>query len=131
MKTRRLLTVLAVTGSLLGTLAPPAMADNIYVSGELNRGGHLVQYSTFRTHTFTGPINMNLTNNTANYTRLGLRYTNGTQFTQTIQFNAPGNQNFPLLNGSTTIAQGTYFAINGRMGSCTLCDNIWGGWLNY
>lgn len=73
MKTRRLLTVLAVTGSLLGTLAPPAMADNIYVSGELNRGGHLVQYSTFRTHTFTGPINMNLTNNTANYTRLGLR----------------------------------------------------------
>jgi hypothetical protein len=132
MKSRKITLGVAVAATLALLSPGVAYADSAYVEGELNRGGHLVQYSTFRTHTFTGPINLNLTNNTANYTRLGLRNSSGDQFTNTNQWNAPGSQNFVLSsNGSTTIAQGTYFAINGRMGSCTLCDNVWGGTLNY
>lgn len=129
--TRRLIASLAAAGALVLGAPAAAFADSVYVSGELNRSGSLVQYSTYRTHTFTGPINMNLTNNTANYTRLGLRDTSGNQFTNTSQWNAPGSQNFVLPSGSTTISSGKQFAFNGRMGACTLCDNVWGGTLNY
>ncbi|WP_305788090.1 hypothetical protein [Symbioplanes lichenis] len=120
----------AALALILGTPGM-ASANSVQVSGELNTGGSLVQYSTFRTHTFTGPINLNLTDNTGTYTRLGLRNTSGTQFTNTSQWNAPGSQNFVLPSGSTTIASGTQFAFNGRMGACTACDRFWGGTLNY
>lgn len=125
--------MLALGGAVAAvlSLATPALADSAYVSGQLNTGGHLVQYSTYRTHTFTGPINLNLNNNTGTYTRLGLRDTSGNQFTNTSQWNAPGSQNFVLPSGSTTIGSGKQFAINGRMGSCFGCDNVWGGTLNY
>lgn len=121
----------ALAGATLLAIPSAALADSTYVGGPLNRGGYLVQYSTFRTHTFTGPINLNLTDNTANYTRLGLRDTNGNQFTNTSQWNAPGSQNFVLPGGSTTIGRGKQFAFNGRMGSCSYCDNGWGGTLNF
>lgn len=129
--TRRLVATLAATGALLLAAPAAALADSTSVGGELNRGGSLVQYSTYRTHTFTGPINLNLTNNTGNYTRLGRRDTGGNQFTNTNQWNAAGSQNFSLPSGSTTISNGKQFAFNGRMGACTLCDNVWGGTLNY
>lgn len=119
-------------GAFALVLPGVAFADSTYVSGSLNTSGSLVQYSTFRTHTFTGPINMNLDNNTQNYTRLGLRDTSGNQFTNTSQWNAPGSQNFVLPSGSTTIGAGKQFAFNGRMGACGwFCDNVWGGTLNY
>ena len=126
----------ALVGALLGLAAllpaTAAHADSTHIGGQLNTSGSLVQYSTFRTHTFTGPINLNLNNNTGNYTRLGLRDTAGNQFTYTQQWNAPGSQNFVLRNGSVRIAAGKHFAFNGRMGSCGwFCDNTWGGTLNY
>ncbi len=109
-----------------------AFADSVNVGGDLSKNGTLVQYPTYRTHTFTGPINLNLTDNTSNYTRLGLRDTNGSQFTNTAQWNATGSQNFVLPGGSTTIAVGKQSAFNGRMGECGLfCDYHWGGSLNY
>lgn len=128
---RRLLASLVVAAGLVAAAPAAAHADSTYVGGQLNTGGYLVQYSTYRTHTFTGPINLNLTNNTGTYTRLGLRDTSGNQFTNTSQWNAPGSQNFVLPSGSTTIGAGKQFAFNGRMGSCWGCDNVWGGTLNY
>ena len=83
--------IAALGAAALLSVPSAALADSTYVGGELNRGGYLVQYSTFRTHTFTGPINLNLTNNTATHTRLGLRDTLGNQFTNTSQWNAPGS----------------------------------------
>lgn len=120
----------AVVAMTLGT--PLAFADNVTVGGQLNRGGTLVQYSAYRTHTFAGAITLNLTDNTANYTRLGLRDTGGYQFTATREWRATGSQPFALWNGSTHINSGKQFAFNGRMGSCSWwCDNYWGGSLNY
>ena len=129
---RRILVAGAAAVLAVAVTAGTAHADSAGITGELNTGGHLVQYATFRTHTFTGPITMNLTDNTSNYTRLGLRDTLGNQFTNTSQWNSLGSQNFVLPDGSTTIAQGKQFALNGRMGSCgVFCDNAWAGTLNY
>lgn len=124
----------AVLCVALTAVAVPAFAATMSVSGDLNRDGTLVQYGTFRTHTFTGPINIYLSNNTTNYTRLGLRYQNGTQFTYTHQWDSAGSgHDFVRIdNNSITIPQGTRFAINGRMGSTYWPkDNHWAGTLSY
>jgi hypothetical protein len=127
--------IAAFTGVLLlaAIFASAAYASTENISGDLNRDGSLVQYSTFRTHTYTGVISVNLNNNTVNYTRLGLRNTAGSQFTNTERWDSLGLKNFHLSsNGSTTIAQGTRFAFNGRMGSTVWpADNHWGGVLTY
>jgi len=90
----------ALGAAILFAVAPMAFADSMSVGGDLNTSGSLVQYSTYSTHTFAGPINLNLTDNTSNYTRLGLRDTVGTQFTNTPQWNAAGSQNFVDGKGS-------------------------------
>ncbi len=103
------------------------------IGGNLNRDGTLVQYSTFRTHTYTGEILLNLNNNTVNYTRLGLRNTSGAQFTNTEQWDSLGTKHFHLSStGSSTIPSGTRFAFNGRMGTTIWpLDNYWAGILTY
>jgi len=129
----RNLVCIAVLAACLLTTAV-AFAHQVSVSGHLNRDGTLVQYSTWRTHTLAGPISMNLTNNTATHTRLGLRDRTGVQFTHTLQWNSvPNSMNFSQLsNGSIIIPAGTRFAINGRMGATTWpWDNFWAGTLSH
>lgn len=112
----------------------PAFASQENIGGSLNRDGSLVQYWTLRTHTYTGVIRLNLTDNTINYTRLGLRDPNtGVQFTNTEQWDALGWKDFHLSsNGSSTIPQGTRFYFNGRMGACYFWqDNTWAGTLTF
>lgn len=130
--TRRFVFTAALMICLLAATA--AFATQVAVSGDLNRDGTLVRYATFRTHQYAGTISMYLTNNTTNYTRLGLRNTAGTQFTYTEQWDSvPNGKNFALTsNGSINIPAGTRFALNGRMGSTWWgCDNHRAGTLSF
>lgn len=105
--------------ALLFAAAVPtsAYAATYDVAGELNTGGHLVQYSTFRSH-IEGGASLHIYNNVGTYSRFGLRNTSGSQVTNTNQYNGSGgDQAFTRAsNGSTTIPTGSY-AINGRMGA--------------
>ena len=88
---------LAVAGitsvsALSDTATPAAYGAGMVqrVSGQLNTGGYLVQYSRIRTHTFTGNITMTITDTTSGFLRLGLRdvrYNNGRQLGPTLQWN--------------------------------------------
>lgn len=128
---RSVVTLLALM--IVGVFSATAFASQENIGASLNRDGTLVQYWTLRTHTYTGVIQLDLNNNTVNYTRLGLRNTSGSQFTNTEQWDALGSKNFHLSsNGSSTIASGTKFYFNGRMGSAYFWqDNVWGGTLTY
>lgn len=104
-------------------------ADSSYVSGTLNRSGHLVQYDYTRTHTFDGPISLSITDLPAGYLRLGLRNMNasgGPQFTDTLQWNVTGTKEWG------DILRGTRFAFQGRMPESRWgADTTWGGYLTY
>ncbi|WP_231367356.1 hypothetical protein [Schaalia sp. ZJ405] len=106
-----------------------AYADNSYVSGQLNTSGSLVQYDYTRTHTYTGPISLSVSDMPSGHLRLGLRnmkQVGGPQFTGTLQWNAKGAKSWE------NIRSGTRFAFQGRMKACSwLCDNTWGGDLTY
>ena len=66
--------------ALLFAAAVPtsAYAATYDVAGELNTGGHLVQYSTFRSH-IEGGASLHIYNNVGTYSRFGLRNTSGSQ----------------------------------------------------
>ncbi|HEM4052124.1 TPA: hypothetical protein U1W00_000030 [Streptococcus suis] len=104
-------------------------ADTSRVSGTLNRSGSLVQYDYTRTHTFDGPISLDIDDLPAGHLRLGLRNMNaagGPQFTNTLQWNVRGLKEWP------NILRGTRFAFQGRMkASGWGADNSWGGELTY
>jgi hypothetical protein len=132
MNIRRGTTSALIAGAAALILPSVALADTTPVGGTLNTSGALVQYSHFRTHTFNGPINMNITDNTATFTRLGLRDAAGVQFTQTTQWNGLGAQDFLTPAGGKVFPNGKQFAINGRMGACGGCfNNDWSGILTY
>ncbi|MDG3132580.1 hypothetical protein MKL26_06060 [Streptococcus suis] len=104
-------------------------ADTSRVSGTLNRSGSLVQYDYTRTHTFNGPISLNIDDLPAGYLRLGLRNMNeagGPQFTETVQWNVRGTKEW------SDILRGTRFAFQGRMkASGWGADTTCGGYLTY
>ncbi|MBS3942658.1 MAG: hypothetical protein KGZ32_00245 [Dethiobacter sp.] len=132
MKKLILCVLVCVTIVLSGALILAQSQENI--DGYMNRDGTLVQYTTWRTTTTTGQVRLNLNNNTANVTRLGLRNRAGVQFTNTEQWDSLGWRNFHLSStGSSTIPQGTRFAFNGRMNSVTWpwADNYWAGTLTF
>ena len=130
MKLKNKMAALGVSVVLaVGGTAGIANADTTSVGGELNTSGSLVQYNTTRTHTFNGSISLNVTNMPSGYLRLGLRnmkVAGGPQFTDTIQWNAPGGKEW------YNILKDTKFALQGRMkpGSW-YSDNYWGGTLTY
>jgi hypothetical protein len=131
---RRFFAALASSALLIALCAGVAYASSTEnLGGDLNRDGSLVQYQSPRTHTFTGAISLNLNDNTCNVTRLGLRNEAGSQFTNTEVWSALGTKSFHLSsNGSTSIAKGTRFYMNGRMNSCWAWqDNHWGGIITY
>lgn len=135
MRPKRFLIAGVLTIVLGLAVVPSAFATSTSVAGNLNRDGTLVQYGTVRAHTFTGPINIYLSNNTVNYTRLGLRDGDtGVQFTYTHQWDSAGSgHDFVMTsNNSITMPVGRRFAINGRMGSTKWpLDNHWEGTLSY
>lgn len=104
-----------------------------YVSGSLNFEGTLVQYPTYRTHTYPGIVSMSIDDMVQTYLRLGLRDTANVQFTNSEQWDTYGTKHFHLSsNGSDQIAQGKRFAFNGRMGATSIhLNNFWGGTLTY
>lgn len=112
----------------MGIGSSVAFADGQYVGGQLNTSGALVQYSTTRTHTFSGPIALYVDNMPSGYLRLGLRNMNaagGPQFTNSLQWNARGSQQWD------NILVNTRFAMQGRMQAYAGGDNVWGGQLTY
>lgn len=123
-----------VAAAAMVLVGSPAMADTSRVSGDLNRSGALVQYDYTRTHTFTGPIALNVTKMPGSQLRLGLRNmkaAGGPQFTNTTVWNSRGHREF-TANGTTTILRQTRFALQGRMGSCGWpCSVSWSGTLSY
>lgn len=127
MKTK--LAALALAGVMSVSVTGTALAANSYVSGELNSSGSLVRYDYTRTHSFTGPITLNVVDMPSGHLRLGLRNmkkAGGPQFTDTIQWNVAGTRSWDR------ILVGTRFALQGRMKSCWWwCDRTWGGTLTY
>jgi len=116
---------------LMATTAAPVSAATYNVWGELNTGGHLVQYSTYRTH-LSGSAALRIYDNTGccgvRYSRFGLRDLNDVQITHTNQYNGDGGD-IPFRrasNNSLTIPTGSY-ALNGRMAACSGCDRFWAG----
>jgi hypothetical protein len=100
--------------------------------GTLNTGGYLVQYSTYRWHN-SGSAAMEIWNNTGagglRYSRFGLRNLADVQITHTNQYNGDPGGYIPFRrasNNSLTIPT-AYYALNGRMANCFLCDNYWEG----
>lgn len=123
-----------VAAAAMALVSSPAMADTTTVGGDLNRSGSLVQYDYTRTHTFTGPITLNITKMPGSQLRLGLRNMNasgGPQFTDSMVWNSNGSKEF-TAGGTTTILKQTRFAFQGRMASCGWpCSVSWQGSLNY
>lgn len=106
-----------------------AHADTAYVSGQLNTSGALVKYDYTRTHQFTGPISLHVTDMPSGVLRLGLRNmkkSGGPQFGDSLQWNRTGTKAWD------DILVGTRFAFQGRMlASGIFLDNTWGGDLTY
>lgn len=133
---RSALAVIGATAvAALALTATPAMADTTTVGGDLNKSGSLVQYDYTRTHTFTGPITLGITQMPgSNLLRLGLRNMNasgGPQFTDSLQWTENATKEF-TSGGTTEILRSTRFAFQGRMGSCGLfCGVHWEGALDY
>lgn len=127
--------ILGIGAALLVSNVGTASAATHDVWGELNTGGYLVQYSTFRSH-ISGGASLRIYNNTGHdnhrYSRFGLRNTSGTQITHTNQYNGSGGDQVfrRSSNNSTTIPTGDY-ALNGRMADASGhgCDNVWAGTL--
>lgn len=132
---RRTVIACVIALAFLGCTAATALADvGSEVSGTLDRGGALVQYPTYRTHTYAGVISIRIDNMCWGWLHLGLRNTAGTQFTNSAAFTAVGQSaDFIQTNGSAIIAKGKEFAINGRMkaGGGSGDDNSWSGYLVY
>lgn len=106
-----------------------AYANTSGIGGQLNTSGSLVKYDYTRTHTFSGPITLSVTNMPSGYLRLGLRnmkQPGGPQFSDTIKWNTTGTRSWE------GVRKGTRFAFQGRMKQCSWwCDNSWGGTLTY
>jgi hypothetical protein len=99
----------------------------------LNHDGYLTQFNTWRYHDHTGTIAAYIDNlpNGGGQLRLGLRKSDGTQFTNTTTWTAFGSKEFTLPGGSNQISP-INFAINGRMDPCGIfCDDDFGGTLYY
>ncbi|MBT1177708.1 hypothetical protein [Bifidobacterium callimiconis] len=107
MKTKRIMTVLVACLALMLGAPAAANAATYSVSGQLNAGGQLVQYSTFRSHT-RGTAGLRITENVSGTSRFGLRNTSGSQVTSSLSFTSPSYQSWG------TVAAGRY-ALNGRM----------------
>lgn len=121
--------VLAAGGLVLGVGIAPASAASYNVSGTLNCGGAMAQYSTFRPHA-AGPAKLQKTYDnwiTGTQTRYGLRNTTGTQVTNTIAFNVRSytTKSFTTAGGSGSVPQGSY-AINARIGNVTSASGACG-----
>ena len=120
MWTKKKFIVVLLALGILGAMVGTAFATSNTVGGYLNSDGSLVRFNTWRTHTYTGSITMNLYDITSGYTRLGLRNSSGVQFTDTIQWDwVPQQFNFNWAGqpSNQTFPYGTYFAFNGRMAS--------------
>lgn len=114
--------IVAVGITLVMGIPFSASAQTFNVSGTLNTGGSLVQYSTFRSHV-AGNASLKVTNNVGTYSRFGLRTSDGVQRTSSLQYNGSGgDQSWGYL------ATGSY-ALNGRMGAKRGADNYWAGLL--
>ncbi|MBW3082308.1 hypothetical protein [Bifidobacterium phasiani] len=121
-KVRRMLACVVGVCAIAMVMPISAQAAQYNVSGYLNTGGYLVQYSTFRWHT-SGEMSMTLSDNVETYSQFGLRGTDDVQQTPTIQFKASEiNVRKVWGLGST----GSY-ALNGRMGPRSGADNKWEG----
>ena len=96
---------------LMATTAAPVSAATYNVWGELNTGGHLVQYSTYRTH-LSGPAALRIYDNTGccgvRYSRFGLRDLNDVQITHTVQRRWRRHSVPRVSNNSPTIPTGSY-----------------------
>ena len=118
--------------ALLG--ASPALAAQRYyaVSGTLNTGGYLVQYSTFRDHNVLGRAGLDVNNNVGpcgQPIRIGLRDLEGDQITASNVYSGTGSglKYFSVASsGSLNIPINSY-ALNGRMVECHGAENGWGG----
>ncbi|MDP9801625.1 hypothetical protein J2S49_001701 [Arcanobacterium wilhelmae] len=113
-----------------GAGAAVANADTTRIGGDLNTSGALVKYDYTRTHTFNGPITIDIDDMPSTYLRLGLRnmkIAGGPQFGQSIQWNSVGRHSW------TGVRKGTRFALQGRMGATWFWqrDNHWGGTITY
>lgn len=88
-----------------------------------------MQYDYTRTHSYYGPITLDVNHMPYGYLRLGLRNMGapgGPQFTETHQWNRAGVKSW------NDILAGTRFAFQGRMKRCDWgCPDYWGGHLNY
>jgi len=118
--------VMAMFSVMMGS--PNAEASGYNISGTLNTGGYLVQYSTYRTHT-GGGASLQVTLNVDTYSRFGLRNPSGTQITNSNEYHAKEYLAFTMAsNGSLVIPAGSY-AINGRMAAKSGAANSWRGYL--
>lgn len=130
MKSFKKVVIASISGVLLVLGgADIAHADTAYVSGQLNTSGALVKYDYTRTHQFTGPISLHVTDMPSGVLRLGLRNmkkSGGPQFGDSLQWNRTGTKAWD------DILVGTRFAFQGRMlASGIFLDNTWGGDLTY
>ncbi len=122
--------VAAALLAVVGATAAEAATYSVY--GDLNTGGYLVQYSTYRTHG-GGGSSLKITDNVSSYSRFGLRNTSNVQITNSNEYHGTGTLlAFTLAsNGSYDIPAGSY-AINGRMAADSGhgADHHWAGTLS-
>lgn len=129
----KLIAAIAVSLGLvmIAPLSASAWATTYPVSGQLNSGGHLMQYGTYRWHG-TGTAGLNVTSNiVGGYSAFGLRDVNNIQVTNSIIWSNSGSgatsntglKWFATTSGSSSIP-GQYLAINGRM------TTVGGGYYN-
>jgi len=120
---KKALAAVAVSGVLAFGVPLSAQAATYDVWGQLNTGGALIQYSTFRSH-LAGNASLRIYDNVGTYSRFGLRGTDGEQKTSSLQYNGSGGD-----QSWGWVATGSY-ALNGRMGAQRGADNYWAGTLN-
>lgn len=121
MKNKNLIRACMTSAVIAMTIFSTAPADAIAynISGQLNTGGHLVQYPTFRDHT-AGSASLELTKNVSTVSRFGLRNSRNDQVTRTLQYNSPSWQSWGHVpNGR--------YALNGRMEAQRGAVNSWNG----
>ena len=112
----------------------PAMAAQTYwpVSGTLNTGGYLVQYSSWRVHDVNGRAGLDVNSQVGSCgqpIRLGLRNMLGDQVTASNVYTgtSAGLKYFTMASSGSTTIPANYYAFNGRMTACSGADNTWAG----
>lgn len=112
-----------VSAAALALVCIPATAAYAFTS-QINQDVYycndLYQPSQAYYDTITGPVSFKLTYQPSGggATRMGLRNTAGTQFTQTTEWAVLGTKNFKMPSGSTTIPAQTFYLNVRYVGYC-------------